>query len=172
MWGWCSGGRGTLLSSELRGRDRQGCRGHKRDTEGTGGEAQSTSGWRHREVAGTPKERPGLGQTRSGTQIHIEVPRDPTAHTCRDARRDTRGSPLHTHHTLPDLPSPIPREMGTIQGPGGRLGTTYLSGLESPTCPIWDLPAFSSPLPQDCLKTGRQMVPGGLRWQEQGSAVS
>lgn len=94
-----SGGRGTLLSSELRDRDRQGCRGHKRDTEGTGGEAQSTSEWRHREVAGMPKERPGLRQTRSGMQIHTEVPRDPTAHTCRDTRRDTRGSPpSHTPH--------------------------------------------------------------------------
>lgn len=57
------------------------------------------SEWRHREVAGMPKERPGLRQTRSGMQIHTEVPRDPTAHTCRDTRRDTRGSPpSHTPH--------------------------------------------------------------------------
>lgn len=80
--------------------------------------------------------------------------------------------PLTYTRTLPDLLSSPPREVGTIQVPGGRLGSTYLSGLEPPTCPIWDLPAFSSPLPQHCLKTGWQMVPGGLRWQEQGSVVS
>ena len=45
---------------------------------------------------------------------------------------------IHTH-TLPDLLSPIPRQVGTTQVPGSRPGTT---------CPIWDPPACSLPCPK------------------------
>lgn len=83
-----------------------------------------------------PGERPRTGRRQSDPWIHRDAHTDPTAHTCRDAERDTRGIPLTHPDISPDLLSFIPRKVGTTQVQGGRLGTTCPSELEPPTCPI------------------------------------
>lgn len=117
-----------------------------------------------------------MGERWSDTQVHTEMLRWTPLLICADAKRDIlREFPLTHTHTLSDLLSPVPREEGTTQVPGGRPSTTCSSGLEPPTCPIWDVPALSLPLPVAAYLPPRNRVADGtwgLKWQEQGSVVS
>lgn len=92
-----SGGRGSLLSSELRDRDRQGCRGHKRDTEGTGDRHRAQVGGdtgRGQECRRNGHAWDRHGQVRRSTQRRPETPLLTQAETPGEILGDP---PPHTH---------------------------------------------------------------------------
>lgn len=145
--GGVSDGKDTLTSSELR------------DTEGHGDAGTVREMWTvWMERQGGRQGRRGNGQARDRDVRYSGAPEVPDRSYCpRMQRCQERGHPLPRTHTSPALLSSIPREVGTTQVPSSRPGTT---------CPIWDLPAFSLPLPQGRLPaTWKQ----GGRWHLGGS---
>lgn len=94
-----SGGRGSLLSSELRDRDRQGCRGHKRDTEGTGERHRAQVGGdtgRGQECRRNGHAWDRHGQVRRSTQRRPETPLLTQAETPGEILGDPPYPPPHT----------------------------------------------------------------------------
>lgn len=121
-----------------------------------------------------PKEWPGLGQKWPDTQIHTEIhpDRPHCSYIHGEAKRESRAPSSHTPTLYQTCSHPFLERWIQPRCQVADQALLCLSGREFPTCSIWDLLAFSSPLPQDCLKTEWQMAPGGLRWQKQGSVLS
>lgn len=141
-----SDGKGTLIGPELT--QRQG----RSEVE------RQRHSWA--ETQGGRQEGPKKSQAWDrDDHIHTGCPERPHCSQCRRQERHRR--PLS--HT-PTLDKTCPHRSwrgGDNQVPGGRPDTTCPSGLGCPTCPIWDLLAFSLPLSEDRLKIGWQMAPGG-----------
>lgn len=112
-----------------------------------------------------PREWPGSRQRRSDVQIHTEGPDRPYSsymQRCQERQEDPLDTPI-LYQTCSHL---------------------FLGRWGQPRCQVAGqaLPAPSgirlraprpAPRPPTCrLKTGRQMAPGGLRWQKQGSVAS